>query len=107
MKKRKPRVASTTATRAAAEAESKPENPPDLPIATFIANHNVVARVVGTGPRDRRTKVVHFTFPNGDRHEATMGAVFVLRELCDQVIRNCGTDILVPRQETASAKEPA
>ncbi len=70
---------------------------PDVPIATFVTNHNAVAHVVATGPRDARVKVVRFTLPNGDTHIATIGAVMVLRELCDSVIRHCGTDIIVPQ----------
>lgn len=77
-------------------------NPPDVAIATFITNHNAIAHVVATGPRDRRAKVVHFTFPNGETHAATIGAVLVLRELCDQVIRTCGTDVLVPQPTVPS-----
>lgn len=106
MNKRKPSVATARARASVAEMQNEQENPPDVPIATFVTNHNAIAQVIATGPRDRRIKVVHFTLPNGDKHASTIGAVLVLRELCDQVIRNCGTDILVP-QEPAPAKEPA
>lgn len=109
MKKRKPPVAAPAAAPRAPVADMTNEeiNPPDMPIATFVTNQSAVAAVVATGPRDRRQKIIHFTFPNGDKHSATMGAVFVLRELCNQVITNCGTDCLIPKQETAPAKEPA
>lgn len=88
-----------------AELKDEAGNPPDRPIATFITNHNALAHIIETGPSHQRMKIVHFTFSNGDTHQATMGAVLVLRELCDQIIRNCGTDILVPRTEPAPTKE--
>jgi hypothetical protein len=105
MKKRNTRARTPAPQAPVAEMRNEESNPPDMPIATFVTNHNAVAQVVMTGPKDRRINVVHFTFPNGDRHAATIGAVLVLRELCDQIIRNCGTVCLVAQSEPAPGKE--
>ena len=104
MKKRNTRARSAVPKAPVAQMKNEESNPPDMPIATFVTNHNAVAHVIATGPRSRREKIVRFVFPNGETHVATIGAVLVLRELCDQVIRNCGTDYLVPRSEPAQEK---
>lgn len=75
-----------------------PEEVPDITIATFVALQSTQAHVYATGPRDRRYKMVRFTFPNGDTHTATLGAVLVIRELCNKVIEAVGTDVYVPPQ---------